>query len=176
MDKDDDMSLYIFDKDKTLLRPKKNFLHLKQSPKKPEQQEVRAGVCEKLDELRAQGHLIAMASNQNMVARGNIGYDDAVALMEDCAEKCGGVEAWRFSPYLPQAKLLFWNRHNPFARDDPSRKPNPGMILDLMNCLNAGPEDTIVVGDARVDKKAAEAAGAAFIDAEDFFGTDAKQS
>ncbi len=162
------MSLYIFDKDKTLLLPRPNPLHLPLNPRTPSEQKVRPGVVEKLADLRRQGHSIAIASNQTMVARGMITYQQAVELMEDCSQKIGGCSSWKFSPYEPISKLIFWNR-NPYQRDDESHKPHPGMIFEIMNELGYSPEQTVMIGDKKTDQKAAMGAGAGFIPVEDFF-------
>ncbi len=90
-------------------------------------------------------------------------------LMEDCAEKVGGVNAWRFSPYQPSARLMFWRCNRQYTCDHPSRKPHAGMIFDLMDELGYSANDTVMVGDAQLDKKCAQAAGVQFIPAEHYF-------
>src|SRR4051812_5695791 len=114
------MSLYIFDKDGTLLQHLRNKLGAKQTPLRPEDQVLRPVVFERLAALRAQGHSIALASNQGVVARGKITLKEAEALMENCAAKLGGVNAWRVSPYSPHAKKELNGKPNPYARDDPT--------------------------------------------------------
>lgn len=163
------MSLYIFDKDKTLLRSVRVFLFIRRTPLKPEEQILREGVFEKLAELRAEGHQIAIATNQTSVANGFITLKEAERLVENCAAKVGGVSTWRFSPYNPHARKLLHGKPNPYARDDETRKPHPGMILQIMEELGALPEETFVIGDKKMDKKSAEAAGAYFIDEKKFF-------
>ncbi len=163
------MSLYIFDKDGTLVQARPITRGQPRWPARPEEQVLRPGVYEKLAELRTLGHTLALASNQSMVARGILTMEEAAALMENCAEKVGGVAAWRFSPYSPEAKKTLHGEPNPYCRDDSSRKPHPGMILDLMAELGFPPQDTFMVGDSSRDRKAAEAAGVIFFEADDFF-------
>ena len=163
------MSLYIFDKDGTLLEHTRNQLGVKRTPLRPEEQVLRPAVFERLAALRADGHSIALASNQGIVARGLITEDQAAKLMENCAAKVGGVNAWRFSPYSPHAKKKLHGKPNPYARDDSTRKPRPGMILDLMKELGFGPADTWMIGDSRLDREAAKAAGVRFMRASRFF-------
>src|SRR5215216_442209 len=98
------MSLYIFDKDKTLLRHVRSRFLFHRPPLKPEEQILRNGVFEKLAELRAAGHQIAIATNQSAVAHGLITLVEAEELAKNCAAKIGGVAAWRLSPYDPRAK------------------------------------------------------------------------
>ena len=97
--------------------------------------------------------------------------DRARWLVEDCARKIGGVAAWRFSPYEPNARVIGRiTRHwNPYMRDDPSRKPHPGMLLDLMDQLGCPASDTVMVGDESVDHEAANAAHVRFFSADTFF-------
>jgi D-glycero-D-manno-heptose 1,7-bisphosphate phosphatase len=163
------MGLYIFDKDKTLLRHVRSHLVLFRSPLKPEEQILKEGVFEKLSELRAAGHQIAIATNQLAVAHGIITLEEAQELVENCIAKVGGVSAWRLSPYDPRAKKTIHGKPNPFARDDETRKPHPGMLLQIMNELGRSPKETVMVGDNKIDKKSAEAAGVTFIDEKDFF-------
>jgi hypothetical protein len=114
------MSLYIFDKDKTLLRPVRSRLFFKRSPLKPEEQMLYKGVFERLARLRADGHVIGIASNQIAVAHGIISLEDAEELVLNWIEKIGGVSTWRVSPYDPKAKIWLNGEANLFARDDPS--------------------------------------------------------
>ena len=165
------MSLYIFDKDKTLLQAVRSRWIFKRSPLNPEEQVLKKGVYEKLAKLRADGHQIAIATNQIAVAQGIITLEEAIVLVENCVEKIGGVATWRMSPYDPKAKLRPDRKSNPYARDDPSHKPHPGMILEIMEELGYLARDTIMVGDTRADKKCAKAAGVRFIDEKKFFKT-----
>jgi histidinol phosphatase-like enzyme len=58
-------TLYIFDKDGTLIEPKSGQTFVQS----PEDQQLKPGVAEKLAELREQGGVFAMASNQGGCAR-----------------------------------------------------------------------------------------------------------
>lgn len=50
------------------------------------------------------------------------------------------------------------------------RKPLPGMLLQAMNAAGVGARDTLMVGDRSEDRDAAQAAGAQFRWAHEFFG------
>lgn len=169
------MSLYIFDKDGTLVSKIFEIPKVKRTPLTPEEQVLIPGVFEKLAELRQAGNTLAIATNQSMVAEGLISLDEANRLVENCAAKVGGVAGWRLSPYGPRAPKKLHGKLNPYARDDISRKPNPGMILDLMQTLGFSASDTIMIGDSNKDRKAAEAAGVTFIRAKKFFKKKKKQ-
>lgn len=156
--------LYIFDKDQTLVggpngRPANH----------PEEQKVLPGVAEKIAALRADGHEVAIASNQGGIAWGFITEGEVFDLMQDCARKIGYPRAkFCFSPYDPRAKGKPGS--DPlFAKDDDWRKPRPGMIIHLMQELGYRPKDTIFVGDMESDQQAANNAGVKFEWAKDFF-------
>lgn len=165
------MSLYIFDQGNTLIKTPRSRFGMKRSPTRCEEQVLLPGVYEKLAALRAQGHKIAIATNQDPVAWGVITYAEAEKLVANCAEKIGGVDAWTISPYNPMARLnlLRGQKPTPYARDHPSHKPHPGMLFELMHKLGYKAEDTIVVGDKMADQRAAAAAGVRFIPAKEFF-------
>lgn len=161
--------LFIFDKDSTLIKGAglngfrfRNALH-------PQEQMLKPNVFEKLAELRAAGHAIAIASNMSAVADGLITMEEAHTLMRNCAAKVGGVDAWRCCGYNPRARKTLHGQPNPYARDDPCKKPHPGMILELMQALGFPPERTVMVGNSKNDRKAAQAAGVQFFSAKAFF-------
>jgi len=161
--------LYIFDKDGTLVPRDRRMGVLPRPILRCEDQVLLPGRFEKLAELRAAGHRLAIASNQEAVADGLISLAQAQELVENCAAKLGGVDGWRLSPYNPRAKKRRHGHSNPYARDDESRKPHPGMLVDLMKALSAQPSETVMVGNSRNDREAARAAGAQYIPASKFF-------
>ena len=154
--------LYIFDKDGTLIASLG-----KRPANSPAEQHPLPGVVKKLAELRGAGHRLALASNQGGVAWGFLTLEKAAALMQDCAEKVGGLDAVRFSPY--DSKAAARRPNSPYAREHESRKPRPGMLLEIMAELGAAPAETVMVGDQESDREAAEAAGVQFAWAETFF-------
>lgn len=161
------MSLYIFDKDGTLIRLK--LKHLQQPVIRPEEQVLIEGVFEKLASLRAAGHKIAIASNQSAVPKGFVSLSEAEAMMENVVQKVGGVDAWRICPFDEDAPELLHGEPNPFRAENDCKKPKPGMLLELMRELGFGAEDTIMIGDSWHDRGAAKNAGVPYIRAKDFF-------
>lgn len=156
------MSLYIFDKDGTLIYPvasRPGNVVGEQIPK--------PGVIDKLAELRSAGHQIAIATNQGGVAWGLISRAQAYRLAHDAGEKVGGVDAIAVCCYDPKATGRYASKR--YAQDSARRKPHPGMLLDLMRRLGYARPETILVGDSETDEQAALAAGVQFIDAADFF-------
>ena len=165
------MSLYIFDLGGTLVRTPRGRLGLPKALTHSHEIKPKPGVLEKLAALRASGHAIAIATNQSSVASGTITLRQAEKLVEDAARVVGGVDAWRLSPYSPKAKYKPSpkSRRSRYDRDHPSRKPHPGMLIELMQELGYAPPDTFIVGNRASDRKAAEAAGARYVPAKDFF-------
>ncbi len=164
------MGLFIFDKDGTLVN-NHNCAKIPHNPTRPEEQVLLPGVFEKLADLRSGGHRLAIATNQSMVAHGTITMEEAQELVENCAAKAGGMNAWRISGYSPRGKQRIKGAENPYARDDETRKPHPGMLFELMAELGFTPDETTMVGDSKKDRNAAHAAGVKFIWAKYFFKT-----
>lgn len=100
---------------------------------------------------------LAVASNQPGAAKGKATaeeveavHDRVVALLAD-----GGVEipTWRYCHHHPQAT-------DPALRTPCAcRKPQPGMLLDILRDAHADPASSWMVGDADGDSVAARAAG-----------------
>lgn len=155
--------LYIFDKDNTLIGGMGN-----RPPNTPNEQHPLPSVIKKLAELRSQGHILAIASNQGGVAWGFITEKEAQALIKDAAQKVGGVDFWRCCCYDPRAANR--NPDNRYARKNYRRKPKPGMLKELIRAAGVSTTDTVMVGDAESDRQAAAAAGCTFVLASEFFG------
>ena len=164
------MGLYIFDKDGTLIQLKRNRLGLGRPVKHPDEQLVIPGVRAYLDELRASGHLIAIASNMRAISQGLMTMEDAERMMKDCADKLGGVNSWRICPFNASAPGWIHGKRNPYQQDNDCHKPKPGMLFALMDELGVSAADTVMVGDSWRDRRAAQAAGVKFVPARSFFG------
>jgi D-glycero-D-manno-heptose 1,7-bisphosphate phosphatase len=150
--------LYIFDKDGTLIAPLPG-----RPANSPEEQIVMDGVLEKLEELRQEGHTLAIASNQGGVAFGYMSAAEAVAVMRDAATKTG-IMYWSVCPHHPDGTI------ERLSKDCYRRKPNPGMLKGLMENTGFPKALTVFVGDQESDRQAAEAAGVEFRWADEFFG------
>jgi D-glycero-D-manno-heptose 1,7-bisphosphate phosphatase len=163
------VALVIFDQNRTLIRPCRRWGILSRGPRTPEEIRFYPRVVHVVKQLRESGHVIAIATNQSDVAKGEITIEQAVNLVESCAHKLGGVAAYRLSAFDPGAPKAIHGQPNPYAHDDPTRKPHPGMILDLMTSLGFDADQTAMVGNSRNDRKAAKAAGVRFFGARRFF-------
>src|SRR4051812_35091124 len=124
------MRLVIFDLDATLTPHRVSNLS-------PFERRFLDNVEAKCRLLRAEGCTLAIASNQGGIARGL-----KAETVEDHFRWVGerlGIAAWRYA----------WDR----AR----RKPEPAMLLELMEQFGAGAGQTCFVGDAATDEQAARA-------------------
>ncbi|MBI1282505.1 MAG: HAD-IIIA family hydrolase [Anaerolineaceae bacterium] len=151
--------LYIFDKDGTLVQD----IDGKRPPNKLSEQKPIAGVLEKCQALIADGHLLAVASNQGGVAFGYITAAEAHEMVKQIADYIGAT-TYAVCVTHPNGKRKAARRESRF------RKPDSGMIDYLMDAFGVLPSETVYIGDLGTDQQAAEAAGVKFIWAKDFFG------
>jgi len=103
------------------------------------------------------GYLIVIATNQAGIGRGLYGEDDFQSFMAwmKARFRDEGIEiaAVYHCPDHPTAGI------GPYRRENPWRKPGPGMILQAAKDLNLDLAASWLVGDKLSDMEAAEAAG-----------------
>lgn len=149
--------IFVFDMDGTLTyQDPDNWTRF------PYQQALMPGVEEACTRLRAEGHTLAVASNQGGVAMGYLTYDEARALVENAASLIGAA-FYELCPYHPDGIIP------EYARNDGCRKPRPGMILEILRRANMPPSEAMYVGNSAEDEGAASNAGVSFTWAADFF-------
>ena len=134
------MKMVVFDWDGTLTPQRSSALVSKRRG-------FLTGVLEKLQELRAAGVLLAVATNQHP--------DMSLELIRERIAWLQGL--FRFDAVL-------------FAQTPERRKPQPAMLLEIAERFGVSPDQTLFVGDAETDRQAAEAAGCRFCWAEEFLG------
>jgi D-glycero-D-manno-heptose 1,7-bisphosphate phosphatase len=149
--------LYIFDKDNTIIarlgdRPTNTI----------EEQHLLPGVAERVAQLHRDGHKLAVASNQGGVAFGYLSQEQAEALVAHAARLIG-TKDYVYCPHHPDGTDFR------YAIACTCRKPQPGMIIQLMLRNGMSVKETIVIGDQESDRLAAEAADVRFEWAKDFF-------
>jgi len=115
-----------------------------------------------LDALRLAteaGWHVFIVTNQSGIARGFYTEADVQALLDWMADQVrmagATIDDVRFCPYHPNAKVEAYRRAHSW------RKPEPGMLLDLMRAWDVDPERAIMIGDQQTDMAAANAAGIA---------------
>lgn len=111
------------------------------------------------------GYYVFVVTNQAGVARGFYGEDDVRALhvrMAAALREMGAtIDDWRYCPYHPDAVVDKYRGMHSW------RKPEPGMLLDLMDHWPVDAARSLLVGDQQSDLVAAKAAG---IEARQFLG------
>ena len=108
------------------------------------------GVFKAMAALSQAGAMLAVCTNQSGIGRGLLSEADLAAIhekLEDGVRAAGGtLHGIRYCPHLPDAGCE-------------CRKPKPGMVIQLMNDLAVGPEETTFVGDSLRDLQAGQSAG-----------------
>jgi D-glycero-D-manno-heptose 1,7-bisphosphate phosphatase len=103
------------------------------------------------------GWHVFVVTNQSGVARGY--YDEAAVRtlldwMADEARRAGGtIDDARYCPFHEAATVEAYRRAHPW------RKPQPGMLLDLIEKWELDPARCVMIGDQPTDMAAAAAAG-----------------
>lgn len=142
--------LVIFDRDNTLVKDASGYLH------KVEELEWFEGVLELLQQIHNAGIKIAIATNQSGVARGLYDESDVLnlhAYMNSTKGAQGVIDLFRYCPHHPQGL------REEYAIKCFCRKPEPGMILDILKELDIQEKDCIIFGDSESDCLAGSNAG-----------------
>ncbi|PXA99280.1 haloacid dehalogenase [Nostoc sp. 3335mG] len=105
------------------------------------------------------GFYVFVVTNQAGVARGF--YDESAVVrlhgwMAVTLRAAGAaIDDWRYCPFHPEAALPAYRAAHPW------RKPQPGMLLDLMEKWPVDRERSVLIGDQPTDLEAAGGAGVA---------------
>jgi D-glycero-D-manno-heptose 1,7-bisphosphate phosphatase len=156
----DRFRLIIFDADDTLRR---TTVPGQPCPYAADQWELLPNVRDVLSRLpwtSPGGPRLGLASNQDHVGYGHLTLETARSLLRDLAVAVTGIAP-------PDAALQLCP--HPLGVQCACRKPKPEMLLSIMRYYGATPKDTVFVGDSETDRRAAEAAGIAFVPAAALF-------
>ena len=124
---------------------------------RPDQIVWMPGAIEAVQMLNTAGYRVFIVTNQSGIARGLYTVQHVETLMAwmiDFLGKEGAkIDDWRYCPYHPD------HRADEFAEFASWRKPEPGMLLDLMSHWPTDTSRSLMIGDRHTDVEAGEAAG-----------------
>jgi D,D-heptose 1,7-bisphosphate phosphatase len=107
--------------------------------------------------LNDTGFYVFVVTNQAGVAKGLYGEEAIETLhrwmAEELAAEGAAIDDWRYCPYHPDGSVAAYRAAHPW------RKPNPGMLLDLLAGWPVDIKRSFLVGDKISDIEAARAAG-----------------
>lgn len=105
------------------------------------------------------GWHVFVVTNQSGVARGLYDEDAVRALLDWIADEAravgGNIDDVRYCPFHPDATVDAYRQAHPW------RKPEPGMLLDLIHAWELDPARAVMIGDQDTDMRAAAEAGVA---------------
>ena len=138
------MKLVILDRDGVINEDSPNYI------KSVAEWQPIPGSLEAIARLTQAGIRVFVATNQSAVGRGLIDFDGLFAINDRMrravAEVGGRIDGIAYAPDLP-------------GEGSPMRKPEPGMLLDILRRAQAAPEDVPMVGDSLRDLEATRNAG-----------------
>lgn len=115
------------------------------------------GACEAIRYATEAGWHVFVVTNQSGVARGlfdEAAVRDLLDWMADEARRAGGtIDDVRYCPFHEEAVLEAYQRASDW------RKPEPGMLLDLVRAWELDPIRCVMIGDQPSDMATASAAG-----------------
>ncbi len=123
---------------------------------KSEQVEFIPGIFELCRAAQALGYKLVIVTNQAGIARGLYSEADFHSLMRSMTDRFAGehveLSAYYYCPHHPEHGI------GAYRRDCPSRKPQPGMILQAARDLRLDLHRSILIGDRCSDIQAGAAA------------------
>ena len=124
---------------------------------RPEQFEFIDGIFDLARAAHARQYKLVVITNQAGIARGFYAEQQFQELTdwmcEQFVNKGGRIAKVYFSPYHPTEGL------GVYKKDDFSRKPHPGMILEAQKDFNLDLKESVLIGDKASDIQAGLAAG-----------------
>lgn len=129
--------------------------------RKPEEFELLSGVAETIKKINNSGYLVVVVTNQPVIARGEVTWDE----LEEIHNKME-TELGRQGAYLDAIYFCPHHPHKGFEGEIPElkfdcdcRKPKPGMLLKAAEDFNIDLSKSYMIGDSDFDVEAGKAAG-----------------
>lgn len=113
---------------------------------RPEDVRLFPGTCEALGQLKAAGYLLIVVTNQSGIGRGYFTEQDYARVHAELFRQCSLIDAEYHCPAAPN-------------REDPRRKPAPGMLLEAAEVHGIVLAESFIIGDKEIDVEAGRAAG-----------------
>ena len=119
------------------------------------------GVSEAIKQINQSGYLAIVVTNQPVIARGEVSWDELHEIhkkMETLLGKDGAyIDGIYICPHHPDKG--FEGERPEYKFDCDCRKPKPGMLLQASKDFNIDLSQSIMIGDSDNDKQAGENAG-----------------
>ena len=119
------------------------------------------GVSEAIKKINQSGYLAIVVTNQPVIARGEVSWEELNEIHKKMATLLGKdgayVDAIYVCPHHPDKG--FEGERLEYKFDCNCRKPKPGLLLQAAKDFNIDLSQSIMIGDSESDLKAGEAAG-----------------
>lgn len=155
------ITLVLFDVDGTLVETRSG----KTFREAPDDWEIRPGMKEAVEALRAENIEVALVTNQGGAAFGIFDPKVMSSELSVLCQELGLDQVEGFSVCYTHPRGTKAGLKN---ERDYRRKPGPGMILEQMSRTGIERDATVVVGDREEDMIAADAAGVRYIHTDNF--------
>ncbi len=123
--------------------------------------ELLDGVCEAVKEINKSGYLAIVVTNQPVIARGEVTYEELEKIHNKLETLLGMegayIDAIYFCPHHPHSG--YEGEIKELKIDCECRKPKPGMLLQAAKDFNIDLSESWMVGDGENDVQAGLAAG-----------------
>lgn len=119
------------------------------------------GVTEAIKKINQSGYLAIVVTNQPVIARGEVTWEELNEIHKKMATLLGKdgayIDAIYICPHHPDKG--FEGERPEYKIDCDCRKPKPGLLLQAANDFNIDLSQSIMIGDSERDVEAGEAAG-----------------